>query len=211
MRSPCLIRSVLSTRHQAADSEIEISYEAVNDGASETKFLANVDLGQPELVVLLDCAQSEAMLMEGTAREVCSNVQKLRKEAKLTPKDAIRVHLTAEADGSATKLSSVRILPYFKEYSLLVSHRLHRCWVNFWPKLVMISDRRLSETMGRRVKCSSSAWLTLERTVPRSRLALCGFSFALSGTLKYGLTHFKRITCAFVWIFARAYVGAVGQ
>lgn len=69
--------------------------------------MANVDPAFPELIVLLDCAPSTAMLMEGTAREICSNVQKARKEAKLTPKDAIAVYLNVAADAPATKLAEV--------------------------------------------------------------------------------------------------------
>ena len=91
---------------ELSGDDISLGYQ-VGESNDGSVYVANVDQADPQLIVLLDCAPTPEMLMEGTAREICSNVQKSRKTAKLTPKDKIQIFLTVDTDDEGTKLAEV--------------------------------------------------------------------------------------------------------
>lgn len=92
--------------HELTQSDINLEY-AVGAGTGSAELMANVDPSNPNMIVLLDTTTSVEMMMEGTAREVCSHVNKLRKEAGLSPQDEIVVHLACNTDHDETNLTQV--------------------------------------------------------------------------------------------------------
>jgi isoleucyl-tRNA synthetase len=92
--------------HELAEADITISYN-IGGAGDDSNFMANVDPAEKELIVLLDVVATEEMIMSGVAREVSSNVQKLRQEAGLTPTDPIKIFLKVATESAETKLGAV--------------------------------------------------------------------------------------------------------
>jgi hypothetical protein len=96
--------------HELSGDEIAVTYNVNSEAggaAAGKQYVANVDQADPEVIVLLDTVVSEEMMMIGVAREVASNVQKLRKEARLTPDDEINVFALVVKDDDDTQLGAV--------------------------------------------------------------------------------------------------------
>jgi len=93
--------------HELSAEEVTISYNIGGSSGGDSNYMANVDPADPELIILLDVVASEEMIQTGVAREVASNVQKLRREAGLTPADEIKVYLSVAKESSETQLGKV--------------------------------------------------------------------------------------------------------
>ena len=93
--------------HELSAEEVTISYNIGSGAGEESNYMANVDPADPELIILLDVVASDEMIWQGVAREVASNVQKLRKEAGLTPADEIKVYLSVAVESEETQLGKV--------------------------------------------------------------------------------------------------------
>eukprot|EP00730_Choanoeca_flexa_P015684 TRINITY_DN7256_c0_g1_i1.p1 TRINITY_DN7256_c0_g1~~TRINITY_DN7256_c0_g1_i1.p1 ORF type:complete len:1294 (+),score=446.59 TRINITY_DN7256_c0_g1_i1:87-3968(+) len=86
--------------HKLTGTDIELRYEF--DASTESKYSAHTDR---DLLVLIDCTQSEEMQQEGLSREFVNRVQKLRKKGGIKQADEVRVFYQV-TDGAETKLST---------------------------------------------------------------------------------------------------------
>ncbi|GFO21874.1 isoleucine--tRNA ligase, cytoplasmic [Plakobranchus ocellatus] len=88
------------------EGDLRVLYHFDKSGDTPQQFEAH---SNGKILVLLDIEPDEAMLNEGLAREVVNRVQKLRKEASLSPTDNIHVYYKA-----AQKL--VKIIDDFSDF-----------------------------------------------------------------------------------------------
>ena len=75
--------------HEIGPDDLRIMYSFAGDKSLTEKYEAHSD---NDLLILLDCTPDQAMLDEGTSREVTNRVQKLRKKANLVPSDEVTVY-----------------------------------------------------------------------------------------------------------------------
>lgn len=101
------------------EGELRIKYTLAADGlAGDLAHRYEAD-SAGGILVLLNVQPDDSMRDEGTAREIINRVQKLRKEAKLVPTDAIRVYYRLKGgkeEGGGGDLR--RVLVDFREYIL---------------------------------------------------------------------------------------------
>ncbi|OQV24383.1 Isoleucine--tRNA ligase, cytoplasmic [Hypsibius exemplaris] len=76
------------TRLEGTDLKLIYTFASPASGDSAGEYEAASD---NDVLVLLNVSQNQALLDEGTAREVCNRVQRLRKKAGLVPTDDIKV------------------------------------------------------------------------------------------------------------------------
>ncbi|OQV24392.1 Isoleucine--tRNA ligase, cytoplasmic [Hypsibius exemplaris] len=76
------------TRLEGTDLKLIYTFASPASGDNAGEYEAASD---NDVLVLLNVSQNQALLDEGTAREVCNRVQRLRKKAGLVPTDDIKV------------------------------------------------------------------------------------------------------------------------
>ncbi len=98
------------------EGELRIKYTLAADGlAGDLAHRYEAD-SAGGILVLLNVQPDDSMRDEGTAREIINRVQKLRKEAKLVPTDAIRVYYRLKGAKEGGDLR--RVLVDLREYIL---------------------------------------------------------------------------------------------
>ncbi|XP_072027331.1 isoleucine--tRNA ligase, cytoplasmic-like [Amphiura filiformis] len=74
--------------HKLGEEDLRLMFSLANQGKGQSHYEAHSD---NEILILLDVTPDQAMVDEGTAREVINRIQRLRKKGKLQPQDDITI------------------------------------------------------------------------------------------------------------------------